>query len=427
MGMVNNEKAFKAEQVRKVIRSGAKALLKNLAVSAAVLGPGFLLLNVNPVAGMIWLFCGSFGLMAWTYRKPWRLMWISCLAPAAGSALCYGVQLFLFGAPPLDMLMVACILGMGFGYWRAGAHQVYTEGEAVMARRTMAYLLVWAAAYAATQIFGFTGRTRLAHGGLLTGAFTTSMLMVVSAMILMRFREIRASLAVILLVAVFLAPSPGLASDYYWELREIRLDKDFKNPKRKGIIQFTETSFVVQDRTQRLSFSWTLPEPRIVRPGETVRMTMYCRHDRLDVSARITTNNWIKARILGFDRPPGHERFYVGWVDPKIPHTRMNQHPDLTFVDTMHVSMIAPQKPDDRIFLQFWLGLNEINTNREDSREDTSALVGRSSCSSMSRWAALNHPPFRAVLRATAGACPMTAAGAAAALLPFPPGTIRTH
>lgn len=421
---MGNEQALKTELIRNVIRAGSKALLKNLAVTATVLGPGFLLLSVNVIAGMIWLFCGSFGLMAWSYRKPWRLMWISCFAPAAGSAVCYGVQLSLFGVPPLDMLVVACILGMGIGYWRAGAHHVYPEGQAIMARRTMGYLLIWAAAYAATQIFGFMGRIHLAHGGLLTGAFTTSMLMVVSAMIFIRFRELRVSLVIILIAAAVLAPVQGAASEYHWELGEIRLKKFFRDPKLKGIVEFTRTSFVVQDRMQRLSFSWTLPDRTIVRPGETVRMTMYCRHDRLDASARIITNNWIKTRMFGFDRPVGFEKLYVGWVDPTIPSMRMNRHPNLKFVQAMQVEMIAPQKPVDKLLLDLYLHLQEVSSygGFPEGHIATSPLGVSPSSSSMSASAVLKRPLFRVIREQ--GTAERRVAVTAVAFLPFHPGMI---
>lgn len=343
-----------------IIKAVANSLLKSLALSAAVLGPGMMfLMSGEPGIGMIWLFAGSFAMMAWTYRKPWRLSWLSCFAPAAGSALCYIVQIAIFGVPPLDMLLIVCVLGLGIGYWRAAAHRVYTEGQAIMAQRTLVYLLIWAAAYAATQVFGFVGQTYLATGGLLTGAFTTSMLIAVSVMIFMRFREVRASLAIVLIAGFFLTPVPATASDFYWELKEIRLKNEWRQDTPQ-LVELTNTSLVLQDKAQRLSFSWTLPDRKVVRPGETVSFTLYCRHDRFDASARITSNNWLKARMFGFERPAESKNYYVGWVDPTIPSTAMRQHSNLKFVRTMQVKMTAPQKPVGSLFLQLWLHEQDI-------------------------------------------------------------------
>ena len=69
--------------IRSILWACSKSLAKSLALSVAVIAPGAVLAD-NPqtvVLGVLWLFVGSFGLMAWTYRKPWRLGLISCLLP----------------------------------------------------------------------------------------------------------------------------------------------------------------------------------------------------------------------------------------------------------------------------------------------------------------------------------------------------------
>jgi hypothetical protein len=164
-----------------------------------------------------------------------------------------------------------------------------------------------------------------------------------------------------LLASIFLMPLQGVASDFYWELHDIKLDEFFKKPDRKGIVEYTETSFVVQDHKQRLNFSWTIPDRKILRPGETVTLTMYCDYERFDPSARITTNNWIEVKAFVFQRSAGFELPYVGWVDPTIPSIQMNRHQNLRFIKSQKVKAIAPQNPTEHLYLEVSLLLNDIN------------------------------------------------------------------
>ena len=107
-------KGSKANLLRRAALSVLKAGAKSLAISALVLGPGFaLLLADQPILGMVWLFVGSFGLMAWTYRKPWRVGWVSALIPPLAAGACYAIQLLLFGADAPPMPLVAAAIGVG--------------------------------------------------------------------------------------------------------------------------------------------------------------------------------------------------------------------------------------------------------------------------------------------------------------------------
>ena len=197
-----------------------KSLMICLTLGAAVLGPGLYLVEIAglQLLGLLWLFCGAFAMMAWSYRKPWRLIWLTCLLPPLAALGCYGIQLWVFGglAPPNDLLPPFAFLGAAalaggvLGYYRALAHEIYLEDGAVMARRTLAYLGLWAVAYIATQGLAYLGRSELVQGGLLTGAFTTTMLAVVSLVLLSRRAE-ALSAAVLLVVCGLLAPSPGRA------------------------------------------------------------------------------------------------------------------------------------------------------------------------------------------------------------------------
>ncbi len=138
---------------------------------------------------MIALFLGSFGLMAWTYRKPWRLGWISCWTPPLAACLSYLIQLLLFShrMPRIEVVLVAVGVGALVGGLRATTHQVFFDGTGIKARRTFGYVLIWIVAYIATQVFATVGRNMLAHAGLITGAFATAMLAMVSIVIFFKF------------------------------------------------------------------------------------------------------------------------------------------------------------------------------------------------------------------------------------------------
>jgi hypothetical protein len=171
-----------------IIKAATKGLAKSLTMSAAVLGPGLLLLAQEQlVFGMLWLFAGSFGLMARTYHRPWRLMWMTCLLPPVAAVISYMIQLALFGnlMPPGWLLFTAVVGGGLVGYGRARVHTVYEKDGTIFAQRTIGYLIIWIVAYAATQFLGLLSKNVvLVQGGLITGAFSTVMLSIVSIVLL---------------------------------------------------------------------------------------------------------------------------------------------------------------------------------------------------------------------------------------------------
>ncbi len=214
----------KADAIKLIIKTGAKALAKSLALSAAVLGPGFaLLISGAVVLGMIWLFLGSFGLMAWSYRKPWRLGALSCLIPPVAAGFCYLAQLWLFGSamPPFWVVLLAVVAGVSFGFVRGKAHEIYEKDGDVFAQRTVAYLGIWAACYGVTQIIGLIAReTFVVQSGLVTGAFSTAMLAMVSISLFNRRHELKlAKASAIIMIAslglgmLHLSPASAQAPD----------------------------------------------------------------------------------------------------------------------------------------------------------------------------------------------------------------------
>lgn len=171
-----------------IVAAVVRGLGKSLLLGAAVLGPGILLLmRGQQLVGMLWLFAGSFGMMAWTYRKPWRLVMLTCLLPPGAALASYSVQLILFGKalPPPLLLLIVAGLGLLIGFWRARSHEVYMQDGSIFAQRTTRYLVIWIVAYAGTQVLGAMAQSVfLVAAGLLTGAYTTAMLLTVSVVLL---------------------------------------------------------------------------------------------------------------------------------------------------------------------------------------------------------------------------------------------------
>ena len=198
-----------------MLKAGSKALISSLAISAVAMGPGIILLWIGQqLAGMVWLFLAAFGLMARTYRKPWRLGLISCLLPPLTAAACYAFQIWLFGAvAPLDLVLLAASLGLLVGFLRARSHKVqHDDRGAPIAQRTFGYLLLWVIAYAATQIFAyFAVNSFQTRAGLVTGAFSTAMLVSVSVVIWTRYKTLltnsAAGIAVVIACFVSLFPA----------------------------------------------------------------------------------------------------------------------------------------------------------------------------------------------------------------------------
>lgn len=213
MGELN----VRSEKIKTIARAAAIGITKSVALSLAVLGPGFVMLIMGmTVPGMLWLFVGSFAMMAWTYRKPWRLGAIACLIPPGAAAICYALQLLLFGiaAPPMMFIAGAVAAGLVVGFWRGQTHEVKRdESGGVIAERTIGYLLVWAGAYGATQLLGFVAINELAiRAGLITGAFTTAMLGTVSFVVWRQFKKLKAA-TIALIFAVLLGMGTGFAPE----------------------------------------------------------------------------------------------------------------------------------------------------------------------------------------------------------------------
>lgn len=183
------------------------AIISNLCLSAILLAPGmYLLLTGQQGWGIGALFLGSFLLLLRTYRKPWRLTLLSSLLPVLCVCFCWGLQWVLFAAdaPNLAWIGGAAGLGILFGLLRGRAHKIWQEDNAIFAKRTLGYLILWALAFGATQLFAFTSRDVLAfRAGLITGAFSTALLSAATLTLLLRRDKVRPrAIAAVMMIAI---------------------------------------------------------------------------------------------------------------------------------------------------------------------------------------------------------------------------------
>ncbi|MCB2187566.1 MAG: hypothetical protein KQJ78_14185 [Deltaproteobacteria bacterium] len=173
-----------------VIQAGAKGLAKSLVLSGVLLGSGLLLTHQlqQPFLGWVWMLLGSFAMMAWTYRRQWRLLWLACLSPPLVAAASYLTQIAVFGGKP-DLLWLggAALAGLVVGIVRGRTHEVFVKGQAIYARRTIGYLFIWLICYLLGQFFSMLGHKNLVNIGRVSGAFSTAMLLAVSLMLLAKY------------------------------------------------------------------------------------------------------------------------------------------------------------------------------------------------------------------------------------------------
>ncbi|MBN1676376.1 MAG: hypothetical protein JXR37_35355 [Kiritimatiellae bacterium] len=170
--------------VKALLTSG----LKSLAISVLVMMPGALLSIEMPIVGAVYLVVVSFLMMARTYRRPWRMMWVTCLIPPIASAICFGVQLAIMRVEPHPGAFFGAVaLGVLIGILRGLVHRVYVEGRSVFAQRTFGYLLIWLVGYLVTQGFTFFARQDMTAIGCCAGAFSSAMLLAVAVVLLCKY------------------------------------------------------------------------------------------------------------------------------------------------------------------------------------------------------------------------------------------------
>lgn len=172
----------------RIVAAAGIGLAKSAMLSALVLGPGMLIMEEHLFLGWLWLLVGSFAMMAWSYRKEWRMTRIAILAPPLAAIGAFLVQLVIFGQEPsLLWGAIALAAGLAVGFARGETHRVFARDNAVFAQRTIGFLGVWLLCYLITQYFSMMGQRDylpIAHA---SGAFSAAMLTMVAIMLWGKF------------------------------------------------------------------------------------------------------------------------------------------------------------------------------------------------------------------------------------------------
>ncbi|TVO77741.1 hypothetical protein [Sedimenticola selenatireducens] len=218
-----------------IAKAVIRGLSKSILLSTIAIGPGIgLLLTGYPVSGMIWMFIGSFWLMARTYKKPWRLTFLTCFTPPAAALTCYLLQLWLFADDDIAVfqsLSIAILLGMLFGWWRASKHTLSRAKDGgIIAKRNLGFLVVWVLSYGVTQLLGYlSADVLIIRAGLMTGAFSTAVLIIVSLLIWRRFKLERAAISLVAVVCLLFIPVEApIAQEQVCGLTKSALQSDAK-------------------------------------------------------------------------------------------------------------------------------------------------------------------------------------------------------
>jgi len=194
-----------------MLRAVGKALLKSLLQAALVAGLALAAAAISPPLGAMVGFLGALVMVASSYRKDWRLRWITILAPPLGLLAVLGVQASLLGrrlGEP-SVWLGAAVFGVSIGLWRGRAHRVFVKDGQVYAQRALVYLLIWAVCSGISQGLALAGQVDALRFGLLGATFSTVMFATVALVLGGRYRRTKAELrlsALSLLIAALCLP-----------------------------------------------------------------------------------------------------------------------------------------------------------------------------------------------------------------------------
>jgi hypothetical protein len=179
----------------KARRAVAGAVVKGVAPALAVTAVGMVLWQWDPQIASLVLLVGSFLLFLMSYRKPWRIRWYTCLLPPVAAVGGYVAQVYWFEVnKPIGRMGAGIFVGVALGLLRGRSHRLEIAKDNVVAHRTVVVLLLWLVTYLMTQSSALFGRSELAEWGLTGGAFTTTIVVVFSFVLLLRYRSMQRDL-----------------------------------------------------------------------------------------------------------------------------------------------------------------------------------------------------------------------------------------
>lgn len=182
----------RSPQVARVV---IRALARSLLVAGVLVGASLVLCAVSRRLASVVLVAGSCVLLVRSYGREWPLGWWTCLVPVVGALGGYAIQVALLGGRGMAALVPSSMmLGALFGLVGGSGHKVAVRGGRIVARRTLAYLLVWAAFYCLTQGVALYGSRKLVALGLAGGGFSAAMVAVMSLVVLRKYLRERVAL-----------------------------------------------------------------------------------------------------------------------------------------------------------------------------------------------------------------------------------------
>jgi len=174
--------------VTKVGGAVVRSIVMSLCYMGAVAGVSAVLWRVSPRLGSLVLLGCSCLFMLKSYRREWRLGWVTCTLPLAAALGCYLIQAIALPTRPSPGFFGSAVLvGAAIGLLRGRGHRVSVRNGRVFAQRTLLYLLVWFGCIFATHGFAVFGLPRPANLGLIGGAFSTAAFVMVSLVLLFKY------------------------------------------------------------------------------------------------------------------------------------------------------------------------------------------------------------------------------------------------
>lgn len=196
----------------------AGALVKSIIVSAIVIGLSVALMSVSPALGVMAMLVFTSIMLVRASRKDTPLNAFTALLPGGMALVCYLLQLAVSGIDDPTWPLAGAAAG-GLPGWLVGrGHRTYMRGRQVFAHRTSGTVLIWVLTLLLTQGTTLLGLHEVAGVALGLGAFSTAMLIMLSAML---FRKVpRAgkhapprtvdSMIIMIVLGVSVIAGPGL-------------------------------------------------------------------------------------------------------------------------------------------------------------------------------------------------------------------------
>jgi hypothetical protein len=192
------------------------ALIRSIILSVVILGVSLLVMSASPTLGVILMLVYAGYTLVRSSRKDTPLNILTAVLPGGAALACYLLQLGVSGIDDPIWPFAGAAIGLLPGWLLGRSHRIYLKGRQPFAHRTSRTILIWVLAYLISQgamLLGLQQVTAIALG---LGAFSTAMVVTLSAMLLrktlmLRVRGPAAAGAVVASWGALIALAAGLA------------------------------------------------------------------------------------------------------------------------------------------------------------------------------------------------------------------------